>query len=726
MKKIRFIMKSYKDYRVIWDTPGKSSLDSMPIGNGESGMNVWTEEDGSVLLYISRTDSWDENERLCKIGRLKITLNPALITEPFKQTLKLDKGYIEIKGGIDNEAVTFQIWIDAFRQAAHIEIFSKKLFTAEVELQLWRKTKRTLSPQECHAVEGFKEPISYPDTICESKDNSLLWYHHNTVSPFKDTLKLQGLDELTEKMPDPLLNRVFGANVFCNDGQTINQTTMISKNKLRHHITIITHTLANTTPDKWLAGVDLIRKEVEFLGIDRAREETRQWWKSYWDRSYIFSNSEDNRAQDINQAYILQRWISICGSRGHFPVKFNGSIFTVDMEHDPDYRQWGGGYWFQNTRLVYWPMLASGDTDSMLNLFEMFKRAMPLAKHRTQKYFNHNGAFFPETMSFWGTYLNGVMGWCWREGDDYGKPVENNFIRFHYSGNIELLYMMITYMNYTLDDSFLHDTLLPIADEMITWWDEHWERDTNGKLYMYPSYACETYWNCENPSTDIAGLKCCLLSLLNFGEKTIGEQRKEKWGKLISELPEMPLYERDGKKVIAPAYDKLGNMENVENPELYTIFPYPVYGLERDDLNIAIDTYFTRKLKQNFGWCQDETQAAYLGLTEEVVNDLHGRSINKHDESRFPAFWGPNYDWVPDQDHGGNILMAFQTMLIQEVGDKILLFPAWPKDWNVKLKLQAAKQTTVEVSLQNGKIEYLNVSPESRRSDIKIMLDIAE
>lgn len=32
---------------------------------------------------------------------------------------------------------------------------------------------------------------------------------------------------------------------------------------------------------------------------------------------------------------------------------------------DADYRRWGGPYWFQNTRLAYWPMLAGDDYEMM-------------------------------------------------------------------------------------------------------------------------------------------------------------------------------------------------------------------------------------------------------------------------------------------------------------------------------------------------------------------------
>ena len=35
---------------VIWTTPGKNENDSMPIGNGDVAANVWTEQNGEVVL----------------------------------------------------------------------------------------------------------------------------------------------------------------------------------------------------------------------------------------------------------------------------------------------------------------------------------------------------------------------------------------------------------------------------------------------------------------------------------------------------------------------------------------------------------------------------------------------------------------------------------------------------------------------------------------------------
>lgn len=44
---------------VIWTTPEKNSSDSMPLGNGILGINLWIEENGNLLFYLGRIDTLD-------------------------------------------------------------------------------------------------------------------------------------------------------------------------------------------------------------------------------------------------------------------------------------------------------------------------------------------------------------------------------------------------------------------------------------------------------------------------------------------------------------------------------------------------------------------------------------------------------------------------------------------------------------------------------------------
>jgi hypothetical protein len=110
--------------------------------------------------------------------------------------------------------------------------------------------------------------------------------------------------------------------------------------------------------------------------------------------------------------------------------------------------------------------------------------------------------------------------------------------------------------------------------------------------------------------------------------------------------------------------------------------------------------------------------AAMLGLTEEARANLLAKAASSHTNFRFPAMWGPNFDWLPDQCHGSNLMTTLQLMLMQCDGDEIRLLPAWPREWDVSFKLHAPKRTTVECVYRGGKIEKLVVTPEGRRADV--------
>jgi hypothetical protein len=186
---------------------------------------------------------------------------------------------------------------------------------------------------------------------------------------------------------------------------------------------------------------------------------------------------------------------------------------------------------------------------------------------------------------------------------------------------------------------------------------------------------------------------------------------------MLDELPPVPVAEVNGKKLLRPA-EKFSNKSNVENTELYAVFPYRLYGVGRSDLEMARATFAARGNRHNRGWCQDSIQAACLGLGDEAGRLVAARAAQINRDYRFPVMWGPNFDWIPDQDHGNNILTTLQYMLLQSDGDKLFLLPAWRREWDVDFKLHAPKRTTVECAVKGGKIVKLKITPESRRKDV--------
>ena len=56
-------------------------------------------------------------------------------------------------------------------------------------------------------------------------------------------------------------------------------------------------------------------------------------------------------------------------------------------------------------------MIARGDFDELRPLFRFYRDVLPLCKARAKLYHNVEGAYFPETMTIFGTYANNDYGW---------------------------------------------------------------------------------------------------------------------------------------------------------------------------------------------------------------------------------------------------------------------------------------------------------------------------
>ena len=729
---------------VIWDSPSKDSHGSMPLGNGDVGINAWVDEKGDLVFYVSKTDAWDENARLCKIGRVRVKFDPALTPKDgFRQELKLSDGVIEISSKIQNQPITIRLWVDAFQPVVRVEAEAAVPVSCRAEVELWRLRERPLLPQEDYGYGDGTSPLaqSYkltvlPDVVAPTAAPQVVWYHRNTRSLYPVCLEVQKLESLKGKFADPLLNFTFGASLrgvdMVKDGAN---SVISSKPATRHQLAVTVLAEHAATSDAWLKDLDRAEQAALQTGFKQAGLTTSAWWQAFWNRSWVFVDENSGAAKTgsaspasslVTQGYVLQRFMSACSGRGGAPIKFNGSIFCVEKtpgaspvteDGDPDWRNWGGSYWFQNTRLCYWPMLAGGDFEMTDPWFRMYREALPLSMARMQEYYKFTGAAaFQETMNFWGMPNN--RDWSWGHG---GPEPGNVCIHRYWSGGMELITFMLDRHDFQPDESFVRNTLVPLADPILAFFDQYWpKRDPDGKIIIDPAQSLEALPWTINPMPEIAGLRFILPRLLALPQSLTTAAQRTRWSRMLNELPPLPVAEVNGVKLLRPSGAfKGGNYS--ENPELYAVFPYRLFGVGRPELDMARATYSQRVNHSNFGWCQDSIQAACLGLGEDAAKLVAERAKRITGGYRFPAMW-TGFDSIPDQNHGDNILTTLQTMLLQAVGDKIYLLPAWPKDWDVAFKLHAPSNTTVEGVVRAGKLEQLKVTPEARTKDVVNML----
>lgn len=731
---------SVSDYDIVWDSPSEGGHGSMPIGNGDIGANVWVEQNGDLCFYLSKTDAVDEHARFVKLGKLRVRLspNPFVKTDGFRQRLDLKNGVICLSAA----AADLRFWIDANAPVIRITGNTAAKTEVEVSFEPWR-TKRVeakwdrsftgLADRSKNRGEIAHQRFIEADTIVDGRSGSILWYHRNgsnQPSVWADTLKSQGLADFMKQATDPLQHLTFGALVRGNGLVAASPTLLKSVSPTATmDISVYAMTQQTATAEEWVAQVEAVATEDSKQSRDAMWAAHQAWWNDFWDRSWIqIKGIPGDDTFVVSQGYALQAWITACGSRGSLPVKFNGSIFTVDgyegnTKLGPDYRSWGSAYWFQNTRLPYWPLMTAGQPELMKPLFKMYMEALPLAKFRGQKYYGFEGAWFPETMYFWGAYTNQDYGWQRKAGTSPEK-IATPFVQYLWSGGIELTAMMLDYYSHTQDSDFLTTTLLPFAREIITFYDKRYPRDRHGKLVIEPANAQEDVWACRNPMPEVAGLRTVLPQLIALSREPADKQLYQR---LLKATPDFPRgRSKDGDDLLLPAEQGSEKRRgNCEKPECYALFPFRHYGVGLPDLALARETFrksptAMRGVARINGWVQDPIFAACVGDVEGAAERIVARSQTFDKGSRFPAFWGPNFDWIPDQCHGGVNMIALQKMLLQTdpFSATIHLFPAWPKEWDCSFKLHAPQRTVIQGVLKDGKLIDLKVTPESRRKDI--------
>ncbi len=699
-------------------------------------------------MLLSKNDAFNSSGHLYKTGRVRVSLtpNPFAKDKPFRQTLDLPTASIQIEA----DGVTFRIWADANRPLYHVEIDSPRDLSLTAQPEFWNRMDNTAD-------------------VRLDRSTQVLWYFavgdKSSYRTALATLRKSWNIELCEDMlPDLYRFNAFG-NLLESPGLTATQGTLAGQGR---KFDLRIHSLSMQTPDPgsaWVKAIqDLTRKSVDL------REDWSQhcaWWARFWSRGWIIASDrtvpaearerfngeanpkdrsvprhaqgvreEADGAALVSQSYNVFRFYMGAQSRGRVQAKFNGGLFTqqlrvyekpkyfpaveqtngVWLTHE-DYRSWEPYFTSQNQRLLYWPLLMSGDGDLTKPFFEHYWHVLEMRKAITRAYCGHEGAFYRENTD----PVTGSDGLPPLPKVKPGEKYKGDWLTFHFTSGLETVAIMADYVHYTGDAKFRDERLVPFAREILLFFDQHYPRDRHGKLHMEPSQALETWWYTVNPATDVAGLRFCLDQLLAMKVGTAEDQTR--WQRFRVEIPEVPMQTINGRQAIAPAEQWEKPNANMEIPELYPVFPFRCYGFALGSQELVEWTMQHRFFKDTFGgrcWTQDQIGWACAGNAKEAAAGLVRRFRAASAAVRFPLYGNDVTDGVPDFDHFGSGSIALQRMLVQEGNGKIYLLPAWPTEWDVDFKLHLMHNAVLTGTVKEGKLVKWDCTPQSRKSDVVV------
>lgn len=729
-------------YDIVWNSQSKDATGSMPLGGGKLGLNVWVEND-DLLMYVGHPDSRLENQKLIKLGRIRIKLSPTPFKIKFEQHLELKLSCINLSGETEKgRAVNLKLWVDVYNPVVHVDIKSDEPINVEIAYESW-----------------FFDAYQI--------NNGLEWIyrHDSTKNNLPQKIKNQKLEAIADKINDPLKNMTMGGRIIA-DGLVYNgyessiymntpfsRWKSVTKKPVKNlDLRILVNVSNNESQSAWKTAVDELEVRTGNTSTTNF-DKTSAWWSQFWDRSHIIINpekSENDSAWQVGRNYQLYRYLLGCNSRGENPTLFNGGIFTFDnpmgdfsafgaSSPNPDERAWWDCLFMaQNQRLVYWPMIKSGDYDLLKIGLDFYRDRTELAKARSKHFFDVEGTPFPESIDIYG-----IMAACPSDSGHHGCE----HLTYHYTSSLEFAFMMLE--NYRFFKKDIKESL-PAIIGVLQFYDNYYQKesikisgkplDANGKLVIYPGNACEYGIGAKNHVDAISGLVALTRGLLKLDSKELTPEEIKWLNSFYERIPNMPIMQKNGYKYlpVAESFQKIGNPN--EFTQLYALFPFHIYGVGMPNMEIALNTwqYGTDNdsiQKEFMCWKYSNIGTACLGLTDVAKN----YAINKflyppiipfmsaaygdvgRFRARFPAFWVTYpFDHFPDMDHGGCSMIGLQEMLMQTPNDQIILLPAWPTEWDVDFKLHAPHQTIVEGSVKNGKIISIVITPELRRKDIVI------
>jgi hypothetical protein len=306
------------------------------------------------------------------------------------------------------------------------------------------------------------------------------------------------------------------------------------------------------------------------------------------------------------------------------------------------------------------------------------------------------------------------------------------------SPGLELLTLMLDYYEYSGDTAFLQSNAIPYGHDLFHFIETFYTNRVGGRIVIGPIHAVETYWDTTNATTVVAGMNAVLDRFLALPAELLTTTQAAYFASIKAMTPGVPLQQINYETTLAPAQNWNPKRNNVEEPELYPIYPFGLYGIGTTNRAVGVNTFEQTTIGYGFfqpftiggplyahsysGWQYSGMAAALLGLSDHAQTALTGNCQLSNVGYRFPAMWGQIYDSMPDGDHGANILNTAQLMAFQTLGQKIFLLPAWPRNWNVSFKFHAPQATTVSCTYSNGAILQLEVTPASRVNDVVLML----
>lgn len=556
--------KLVSDADLTYDRPVARSEAGQPIGNGTMGSLVWTTLQ-SLHFQVNRVDIFGNNSETNNFfqrhsdfcggaGFMNIDFqsNESLFTnETFRQHLSCYDGTIITEG--QNVRATAFVWSNDDIMAIRIED-SRDLHTPVVV-----------------SLRALRDPVT------RTGDHSAI----SSVETIGGKILL--IQEFTEG--DYFAKSVVAVSMpnivsraWISDDHEVRLSSGINKQDL----TVMVSSAATFDPDFDVVGKAIRQLDnAESAGFAEMLKSHKEWWHSYWERSFVQLSSKDGVADYVEKYYTYYLYLMGSTSRGDYPVKFNGMLWTTGG----DRRQWGGMYWGANQSCLYDALFAANRIDLMNPMFRMYSAMRESCELAARQIWGTNGIWIPETVGFDGLpeipqhiagqmkelYLqnrplvsnldefrdfidyattkqphHSLWNWKsdagWKDGKWYFTDKGHGFVGhvMHiFSRGAKLAYLYWMRYEYTRDKEWLEEQAYPMIRGIAEFYRNYpnVRKDDDGKYHIYHVNDNESVWGGHNTAEEISSIKGILPVAIKASEILgVDSELRPLWSEFLENL----------------------------------------------------------------------------------------------------------------------------------------------------------------------------------------------
>lgn len=484
-------------------------------------------------------------------------------------------------------------------------------------------------------------------------------------------------------------------------------------------------------------------------------------------------HSLDGKADLIEKHYTYYLYVMASSSRGSYPPKFNGMLWTTGG----DARKWGNLYWGANQSCLYNALFPTNRPELMDPMFNMYSSMRSACEVAAQQQWGSKGIFIPETVAFDGmailpediatemrdlyllkkpwdkksetfvdyasTKMPFLSRWNWKKDDGWkegrwytsdkgGGPFGH--VTHIFSRGAKIAYQYWLKYEYTKDEAWLKDEAYPMLKGVAEFYRNfpNLRKGSDGKYHIDHVNDNESVWGGHNTVEEIASMMGVFPVAIKAAEilNVDGDLRKL-WKEVSDNLSPLPLRSDYLKKPDAqpdtwarslpPIVQGDGN--RLPDPNTMPVWFFDLCTLESDPAiiktaNATFDAYFEDGINSSTRinvLSKLPAIGALLGRTEAtkylIPNQIETAEIEVM-QNRMDMREGFQAISIQRLGRAAEALhyALCQSISGQPASDPVIhVFPAWPTEWDAQFKLLCRGGFLVSSSMQKGKIEFVEI-----------------